>query len=99
MSVAGLTASVGPAEQRLAGDTPDRYERERFHKKFWVSQMHPLPRPKNLKRIIKAQEGLDNILFIPEAVTLEHPLFRILGREKNVVNVNQNARVSLWQYL
>src|SRR5216110_2768742 len=70
-----------------------------FHEQVRIFDMHPLTRPEHFECRIEAQERLQEVLFIPESMPIQHPPLRIFQGHKDAVHVHNNSRPDARQNL
>src|SRR5438876_7466025 len=70
-----------------------------FHEQVRIFDMHPLTGPEHFECRIEAQERLQEVLFIPESMPIQHPPLRIFQGHKDVVHVHNNSRPDARQTL
>src|SRR6266566_3822334 len=71
---------------------------ERRFEQIRVIQMHEACSPKHLELAVESQESLKQVLFRKETAPPHDQCFRVVGWKKNIVYMNDDARVQIWKY-
>ena len=53
---------------------------------------HVAGSPSNLESVVKAEEGMDEVLLSPTPTLFDHPALRVVEGEEDVVDVDKYAR-------